>query len=157
MNPGVEGSSPFGHPLNFKELVMKYTIAKVAGSFIVIAALTLAWFSYSSSQPTAYAQGEKAKQAKMTENFLAKKVKHLKVGESSPVSPEALIVDEDKNVWIQQHAVLLEGDTGITVKCEKDGFHVEITNLKLKWVELKLEKAQEEFLKPIVTVRIPVK
>ena len=100
---------------------------------------------------------EEVKQAKMPVNFLAKKVKDLKDGEKVSVSPEALVIDEDKNVWVQKYSVVMNGDTGLAVIKEKDGISIEISNLKLKWVDLKLDKQQLELLLPVRSVRIPLK
>jgi hypothetical protein len=131
----------------------------VVASAFVLAGLVVVFSENWNERLRANAQEKAAetKQAKMPETFLAKQIKHLKEGESASVSPDVLVVDNDKVVWLQSQGVLLDGDTGMTVKREKDGFHVEITNLKLRWVELKVEKAQLEHLTPVVTVRVPIK
>ncbi len=94
-------------------------------------------------------------QAEAPTSIIAATVDDIPKGSKATVSPEAVVIDEAKKVWLNKH-VPVGGETGVMVLHLENGtFAVEITDDKLRWLKVPLTDDLKKAL--ILVSKIAVK
>jgi hypothetical protein len=123
----------------------------VTGAYLALIAMM------SSAQAQPVAPITPPSQATAPPELIAATVADIPIGAQAQVNPEALIIDENKKVWLNKH-VPVGGDGGITVFYLKDGsYEVEIKDDKMKWLKVPVTNDLKKSLIPVKTLHLPPK
>lgn len=96
-------------------------------------------------------------QATAPPELIAATLADMPLGTQAQVSPEALVIDETKKVWLNKY-VPVGGDGGITVFFLKDGtYEVEVKDEKMKWLKVPVTDDLKKALVPVKTLHLPKK
>lgn len=92
-----------------------------------------------------------AQQAEAPASLIAPTVVDIPKGAKAAVHPEAVVIDEDKKVWlVKQHPVAGGDPTGVTVLHQQDGtLEVEVSDPTLRWVRSPLNAEAKKSLLPV--------
>lgn len=90
-------------------------------------------------------------------DIIAATIADMPPGTQATASPEALVIDENKKVWLNKHQPV-GGETGVVIHYLKDGsYEVEIKDEKLKWLKVPLTDDIKKVLVPVKTLHLPKK
>jgi hypothetical protein len=101
------------------------------------------------------AQAPKSVQAEAPLEIIALTISDIPMGGSATVSPEALVIAEDKKLWLNKHQPV-GSEVGITVYRLKDGtYEVELKDEKLKWLKVPITDEFRKALIPVSVLHMP--
>jgi hypothetical protein len=96
----------------------------------------------------------KVSQAEAPAEIIAATVVDIPKGTKVGVNPEALIIDENKKLWLNKHHPV-GGETGVVVLHLEDGsLNVEISDNKLRWIKVPLTDDLKKTLLPVQKVTL---
>lgn len=104
----------------------------------------------------AWLQGSsEEKQAEASVEIIAPTVADLPLDSHTTASPEALVIDENKKVWLHKHQPV--GGEGIVIFNRGGSYDVEIKDDKLKWLKIPLTDDIKKVLLPVRNLQLPKK
>jgi hypothetical protein len=94
-------------------------------------------------------------QAEAPASIIADTVADMPPNSQSNVPAEALVIGEDKKVWINR-VQPTGGDAGVVVHHMKDGsWELEIRDNKLRWIKVPVTEEMRKILYPVAKVHAP--
>ncbi len=98
---------------------------------------------------TWYLNAQPVEQAEAPAAIIAATIADMPKGTKSSVSPEAVVIDESKKVWLNR-IHLVGGETGVVVLFHQDGtYEVEISDEKLRWIKVPVTDEMKKILVPV--------
>jgi hypothetical protein len=104
------------------------------------------------------AKNDKVNQASAPDSILIKTVGEIPKGAQAMVTPEALVVGDDKKCWLNKLLPTVTEDSGVVVHYMKDGsYEVEIKDSKLRWIKVPVNDDMRKVLLPVSRIHVPDK
>lgn len=89
--------------------------------------------------------------------IIASTIADMPLGTQTCVNPEALIIDENKKVWLNKYSPI-SAESPIVVHYMKDKtFEVEVKDDKIRWLKVPLTDDLKKALVPVKTIHVPKK
>jgi hypothetical protein len=140
--------------MSFRDRVMQWGINLIGGMLFLSLLANFFHVDVFAWVPSARAAQTAPAQAEAPTAIIADTVADMPPNSQSNVPAEALVIGEDKKVWVNR-VQPTGGDAGVIVHHMKDGsWEFEINDHKLRWLKIPINEEMRKILYPVAKVHI---